>query len=132
MPAPFSRVVRGSEQPKKSGAKDNDQNGRESPFHVLLLTSVRSLFCRTLCRLPLCGIDFDAVRMQFLSNRNDGFSNALVRIGPAVLFDPFLQLVYCDRPDHIIGVHYIEIVRGEKPRYPMLYYLVGDFVLLRV
>ena len=68
--------------------------------------------------------------MQVLSNRNHGCSDTSVRIGPAILFDPFLQLVYGDRAYGIIGVRDIKVVRGHKPGHPMLDDLIGDFVLL--
>ena len=68
--------------------------------------------------------------MQLLSNRSDRFGNTAVRIGPTVLVDPFLQLVYGNSSHDVKGVRHIKIVRGKKPRYPMLYYHIGDFVLL--
>ena len=88
------------------------------------------LFCRTLCRRSLGGIEFYPIRMQLLSNRCDRFSNTLVGIGPAVLVNPFLQLVYGNSSHDVKGVRHIKIVRGKKPRYPMLYYHIGDFPLL--
>ena len=68
--------------------------------------------------------------MQLLSNRSDRFGNTLVGIGPAVLVDPFLQLVYGNSSHDVKGVRHIKIVRGKKPRYPMLYYHIGDVPLL--
>ena len=54
----------------------------------------------------------------------------LFGIGPAVLVDPFLQLVYGNSSHDVKGVRHIKIVRGKKPRHPMLDYHIGDFVLL--
>ena len=53
--------------------------------------------------------------MQLLSNRSDRFGNTAVRIGPTVLVDPFLQLVYGNSSHDVKGVRHIKIVRGENP-----------------
>src|SRR5215471_5068990 len=92
---------------------------------------VRSLFWWTFCRRSLRGIEPDSIRVQLLSNRNHRFANTLVRIGSAIFVYPILQFIDGDSPDGIVRVHDIEIVRGHKPRYPMLDNFIGDFVLLR-
>ena len=131
IPAPFSLVVNGSEQPMKEAARTITRMVVSFRFicrsSIMVNSIIRPLFLR--CPLERRIYSY-AILVQVLSNRNHGCSDTSVRIGAAVLFDSVLQLVYGDRAYGIKGVRHIKVVRGHKPGHPMLDDLIGDFVLL--